>query len=111
MRYQVTTALPAPEVLERAIGYFGPGGLGLAVISQTPRAVVFQGGGGFVAVTAQSGTETTLELETREWDQAVRKFMDKISRRRYWLWRLWHRKKQSTASSSFTILNNGNRRR
>jgi hypothetical protein len=111
MRYQVTTHLPAPEALGRAIGYFGPGGLGLAVISQTPHAVIFQGRGGYVAVTARTGAATTLELETREWDLAVRKFMGKISRRRYWLWRLWYRKKRPPSPPSFTMLNNGNRRR
>lgn len=109
MRYQVTTHLPAPQALERAVGYFGPGGLGLAVISQTPRTVIFQGGGGYVAITVQTDTQTTLELETREWDQAVQQFMDQISRRRYWLWRLWSRNKRPPSPPSFTILNNGNR--
>jgi hypothetical protein len=39
---------------------------------------VFQGGGGYVAVTAQPGAKTVLELETREWDRAVEQFMRRV---------------------------------
>jgi hypothetical protein len=39
---------------------------------------VFKGGGGYVAITAQPGDKTTLELETREWDRAVRQFMAEV---------------------------------
>ena len=75
MRYQVTTPLTPREALEQALADFGPGGLGLQLTSQTNLNVVFQGGGGHIAVTAQPGAETTLDLETREWDYAVKQFM------------------------------------
>jgi hypothetical protein len=75
MRYEVTTKLTPQEALARAIAYFGPGGQGLAIMSQGDLSLVFQGGGGHVAITAQPGDKTTLELETREWDYAVRQFM------------------------------------
>jgi hypothetical protein len=108
MRYEVTTALTPGEALERAIRHFGPGGLGLAVTAQTSRSVVFQGGGGHVLITMQPGSETRLELETREWDYAVQQFMAKVSGRRRW----WHRLLRRTRRPpdppvSFTILNNG----
>ena len=76
MRYEVTTGLTPREALERATTYFGRGGMGLKAISQTPQSLVFQGGGGHVAITVKPGATTTLELETREWDFAVRQFME-----------------------------------
>ncbi len=66
MRYQVTTPLTPREALEQALADFGPGGLGLQRMSQTNLSLVFQGGGGHIAVTAEPGATTTLEIETRE---------------------------------------------
>ena len=40
MRYEVTTALTPREALEQAAAYFGPGGMGLHVVSQTPHSLV-----------------------------------------------------------------------
>jgi hypothetical protein len=34
-----------------------------------------RGRGGYVAITTQAGHKTTVELETREWDRAVERFM------------------------------------
>ena len=73
-----TRALPA-EVIRGAIGFFGPGGLGLEVTRQDSCCACFEGGGGHVCVTASSGDKTTLELETREWDYHVRQFMRHIA--------------------------------
>ena len=66
MRYEVTTKLTPQEALERAVAYFGRGGQGLEITSKADSSVVFQGGGGYVAIAAQSGDRTTLDLETRE---------------------------------------------
>ena len=68
MRYEVTTSLTPEEVIEDALHYFGPGSTGLALTSQTSQGVVFQGGGGHVAIQVQPGVPTTVDLETREWD-------------------------------------------
>jgi hypothetical protein len=82
MRYQVATQLTPAEALQRAIGYFGPGGVGLKLIDQNQSSLVFTGSGGHVAVTAHPGhpprRQTQVGLETREWDYAVRKFMAKV---------------------------------
>ena len=78
MRYEVTTTLTPQEALARAIGYFGRGGQGLEVTWKGDLSLVFQGGGGYVAITAQPGDKTTLDLETREWDRAVRQFMAEV---------------------------------
>jgi hypothetical protein len=56
-------------------------------------------------VTAQPGAETTLAFETREWDYAVKQFMEQVSRRRPWWQRWWGRKRQGTTrQASFTVL-------
>jgi hypothetical protein len=105
MRYQVTTTLTPREALEQALADFGPGGLGLQITSQNNLDLVFQGGGGHIAVTAQPGAETTLELETREWDYAVEKFMARVHRRRPWWQRWWRRKRPGTSRpASFTVI-------
>src|SRR4030095_10700692 len=79
MRYEATTGLTPREALEQAISYFGRGGVGLQAISQPPHSLLFQGGGGHVAITIKPSATTTLELETREWDFAVRRFMEQVS--------------------------------
>ena len=106
MRYQVTTPLTPREALEQALADFGPGGLGLQLTSQSNLSLGFQGGGGHIAVTAEPGAQTTLELETREWDYGVQQFMARIQRRRPW-WQRWWRRKPASASrpASFNVLN------
>jgi hypothetical protein len=102
MRYQVTTPLTPREALEQALTDFGPSGLGLQILSQTNLSLVFQGGGGHIAVTAEPGAMTTLEIETREWDSPVEQFMVRVQRRRPW----WQRKQPGTSRpASFTVLN------
>jgi hypothetical protein len=107
MRYQTTTELTPRQALEQALADFGLDGVGLQTTSQTNLGLVFHGGGGHIAVTAQPGTETTLELETREWDYAVQQFMARVHRRRPW-WQRWRRRKRLGTSrpASFTVLDN-----
>jgi hypothetical protein len=105
MRYEVVTELTPREALEQAITDFGSGGLGLAIISQSNLSLVFQGGGGYIGITARPGATTTIELETREWDYAVQQFMARVHRRRSWWQRLWRRKRSRPSQPpSFTIL-------
>lgn len=40
--------------------------------------MVFEGGGGYVAITVEPGEQTTLELETREWNRAIQEFMKQV---------------------------------
>ena len=105
MRYEVVTELTPRQALEQALAAFGSGGLGLQVVSQNNLGLVFQGGGGYIAVTARPGATTTLELENREWDYAVQQFMARVHRRRPWWQRWWPRKRHSASSpGAFTIL-------
>ena len=107
MRYQVTTPLTPREALEQALADFGSDGLGLQLTSQTNLSLVFQGGGGHITVTAAAGEQTTLEIETREWDYGVQQFMAHVQRRPPWWQRWWRRKKPAPARpASFTVLKN-----
>jgi hypothetical protein len=78
MRYEVSTALTPQEVFERASAHFGPQGFGLEITSHDESCLVFEGGGGYVAITPHPGDKTTVELETREWDRAVEQFMKQV---------------------------------
>jgi hypothetical protein len=105
MRYEVHTELTPRKALEQALADFGPQGTGLALMSKANLRLVFQGGGGYIAVTARPGTPTAIELETREWDYAVQQFMARVSQRRSWWQRLWRRKRaQPARPPSLTIL-------
>lgn len=74
-RYGVDTKLSVSEILDRAEEYFGEGGLGLEVTSRDNCCISLAGGGGHVTVTVAEGDKTSVDLETREWDYQVKKFM------------------------------------
>jgi hypothetical protein len=81
-RYSVKTKLSPEEAIKKATAYFGEGGLGLEMVEQDPCCVSFTGGGGHVSVTAgavEGKKETTVTLETREWDYHVKRFMREIA--------------------------------
>ena len=79
-RYEVKTKKSPEEAIKTAVDFFGEGGLGLESEDQGPCCTLFEGGGGFVRVTAsQEGDHTTVDLETREWDRHVKRFMQKIA--------------------------------
>ena len=75
MRYGTDTKLSTSEVLARAEEYFGPEGLGLEVTSRDDCCLSLAGGGGHVTVTVTQGEKTTLDVETKEWDYQVKKFL------------------------------------
>lgn len=79
MRYAIETERKTSEVLDLAEEYFGEGGLGLERTSRDDCCVSFEGGGGHVTLTVSEGEKTSVDLETREWDYHVKKFMtDKL---------------------------------
>ncbi len=79
MLYETTTKLASDEALARAEQFFA-GDLGLTVHQRGAGELRFEGGGGHVAVRITGENPTTLELETREWDNSVREFMLKLPR-------------------------------
>ena len=69
MKHKVKTALTSQEALEQAKTYFGPRGRGLAVVSQGRQSLRLRGkSGGRVDITVKRRFTTTLEFETRSWD-------------------------------------------
>jgi hypothetical protein len=79
MRYETTTALAPEAALAAAEQYFG-GELGLTVRTRGPQVIGFEGGGGHVLVSVTAERPTTLELEAREWDRQVTRFMERLPR-------------------------------
>jgi len=79
VRYGTETKLSTSAVLDRVSEYFGEGGLGLAETSRDACCISLEGGGGDVTVTVTEGDKTSVDVETREWDYQVKKFLaDKL---------------------------------
>ncbi len=79
-RYGRETRRSPEQVLERALAFFGPGGLGLTVEEQNDCYLRLTGGGGHVLVqvgTAESG-RTSVIVETREWDDQAARFLETL---------------------------------
>lgn len=77
--YSRTVNEPPARVMERAVSYFGPGGLGLTTQGIEDNCVNFEGGGGHVGISArEKDGKTDIELETREWDAQVPEFLKKL---------------------------------
>lgn len=69
------------QVLERAVDYFGPNGVGLEITQQDDSHVQLRGGGGYVAIRVQpqrDGGTTEVEIESREWEHDAERFLEKI---------------------------------
>jgi hypothetical protein len=69
------------QVLERAVRYFGPDGLGLDVGHWDAASVLLQGGGGYVTVRANPRRDqglTSVEIESREWERDAERFLTEI---------------------------------
>ena len=82
-RYGIESKLNPTEAIAAAVAYFGSTGIGLRIQDQGNNCVTFAGNQGYVSVfvcepedNASTGSE--LELETREWDYDVKRFLGKI---------------------------------
>lgn len=108
MKHKVKTALTSQEALEQAKIYFGPRGQGLAVVSQGRQSLRLRGrSGGHVDITVKRGFTTTLEFETRSWDEAVRQFMAQLPQPHPWWQRWWRRETVTTPQPSGGTVPNG----
>jgi hypothetical protein len=77
--YGKESKLSPDKVMEKALEFFGPGGLGLEVKDQGEGCATFEGGGGHVFVqVCEGGKGSEVDLETREWDYQVKQFMGRI---------------------------------
>jgi len=79
-RYSKQSQLEPDDVLRRAEDFFGTRGLGLKVVERNESCLSFEGGGGHVTVAAArcEPDHAEVDLETREWDYQVKKFMGEI---------------------------------
>jgi len=78
-RYGKKTSRSAREVLDMAESFFGPGGEGLALREREACCATFAGAGGHVTINiSEEGDRTDVDLETREWDFQVKKFMERL---------------------------------
>jgi hypothetical protein len=77
-RYGKESHFETKEVLRRAEAFFGPDGLGLKVVERSECCVSFEGSGGHVTISAARcrPKKTEVDLETREWDYQVKRFME-----------------------------------
>jgi len=108
MKHKVKTALTSQEALEQAKTYFGPRGRGLAVVSQGRQSLRLRGrSGGHVDITVKRSFTTTLEIETRSWDEAVRQFMAQLPQPHPWWQRWWRRGTVTTPQPSGGTVSNG----
>ena len=69
------------ELVEKAVAFFGPSGMGLKVVERDHCCARYEGAGGYVFVRAQElrgqeGSEVT--LEGREWNHQIKQFMGEI---------------------------------
>ena len=65
--------------MEEARSFF-IGSFGLKVNSEEENELCLEGGGGYVTILTSPGAETSVEIETREWDRVVKEFMERIHR-------------------------------
>lgn len=72
------------QVVAKAIRFFGPEGVGLAVAHQQGGTVFLMGGGGHVQVTAftKEGSvdngPTEVDIQSREWDRQAKEFLSQL---------------------------------
>jgi hypothetical protein len=76
-RYGVKTNLSPSEVIEEAVNYF-KGEWGLDIVKKSQEMVCFESKLGHVTITICRNDKTDVDLETREFDNAVKEFMTKI---------------------------------
>ena len=73
--------LVPPKVIEKAVAFFGPSGVGMSVLEQSDCCARFEGAGGYVfahAAELGDGDGSNVEIEGREWEYQIKQFMAEI---------------------------------
>ena len=76
---EAASRLSPDKIANKAIAFFGPGGLGLKITEQSDACLTFTGGGGHVSVgLCRDGKLTKVNLISQEWESQVERFAEKI---------------------------------
>ena len=77
---RTTNKLTSKEAVDKAVEYFGAGGLGMEMTERADCCVHFLGAGGHVRVTTseQPDGKIEVEVESKEWDYDAKKFLEQI---------------------------------
>jgi hypothetical protein len=79
IRYGKDSKFSPQEVVQKAIAFFGPGGIGLETKLLGEGEVRFEGGGGHVLVQVhKKGKGAEIDLLAVEWEYDARRFLGKI---------------------------------
>jgi hypothetical protein len=77
--YGKETKLKPEQVIDKAVQFFGPAGIGLEVKDRGTACARFEGGGGYVAISCCEGAKhTEVSLEAREWEYQAGQFVGKL---------------------------------
>jgi len=69
------------EVVEEAVQFFGPGGMGLEIVDRADCCARFEGAGGYVFVQGEENEGSkgsSVTIEGREWDHQIKQFLQKV---------------------------------
>jgi hypothetical protein len=81
IRMEKPSKLTPSEAVDKAVAFFGPDGLGLEATERAECCVRLEGGGGYVFVQAaedENGNGSLVEVESREWEYHVKRFLEKV---------------------------------
>jgi hypothetical protein len=81
IRMEKPSKLTPSEAVDRAVAFFGPGGLDLEVAEHAECCIRLEGGGGYVYVQAaenENGNGSLVEIESREWEYHVKRFLERV---------------------------------
>ncbi len=77
--YEKKVKKDTETLMKEAKTYFGPGGNGLEIVSEEDCCISFEGGGGYIRVSAvDEAKRSRVELETKEWDFQVKRFLETV---------------------------------
>jgi hypothetical protein len=79
LRITRQTRLNPEDIIEQASNFFGRGGEELEETQRNPCCITFEGAGGYVTVSVVEEDEhRTVDVETREFEYQVKKFLEKF---------------------------------
>jgi hypothetical protein len=79
LRIAKQTGLKPAEIIDKGSRFFGKQGVGLEEKERNPCCISFESGGGYVAVSiVDENGRRTVDIETREFEYQVKKFLKSL---------------------------------